>query len=204
MVSRRIFTRSRYHSRRPIARLATICAIALTAGLCLLLPCRPLHLPQLDKVLPGLPHTAAAKDELAGRPHIIDGDTLRLGDRRDTQRIRLFGIDAPEHDQTCTDNGGHTWSCGIAATQALRNHIGAQEIRCQPRDTDHYGRVVAVCYAGQEDLNEWMVREGWAVAYRQYSRDYLPAEADAHTRHAGIWAGQFEQPSQWRRERRSR
>lgn len=203
MAYHRIFTRSRYAPRRPFVRLATVCAIVLTAVLGYFLPNRSPHLPPLDHALSAIT-THPAKDGLSGRARIVDGDTLRLGDDRTAARIRLFGIDAPEHDQTCRDSTGRNWSCGLAAAQALRNHIGTATVHCMRRDTDRYGRTVAVCYVGDADLNEWMVREGWAVAYRQYSSDYLPAEADAHTRHAGIWAGQFELPSEWRRARHNR
>ena len=73
---------------------------------------------------------------------------------------------------------------------------------CEPVDRDQYGRTVARCYARGEDLNRWMVGSGWAVAYRQFGRDYVGAEEQAHARHLGMWRGEFMLPSQWRRRER--
>jgi endonuclease YncB( thermonuclease family) len=133
---------------------------------------------------------------LTGTADVIDGDTLELGGTR----IRLYGIDAPEMHQRCYDENGTADSCGQIAAAMLRQRIGGGAVACDPRDTDRYGRTVAVCRAGGADLNEWMVENGWAVAYRHYSLDYVAAEDDARARHAGIWAGRFENPRAWRRE----
>jgi endonuclease YncB( thermonuclease family) len=65
---------------------------------------------------------------------------------------------------------------------------------------DRCGRIVAVCYLGSEDLNAWMVTQGWAVAYRHYSKDYVPQEEAAHAAKLGIWAGPFTMPWEWRQE----
>ena len=67
---------------------------------------------------------------------------------------------------------------------------------------DRYKRVVAICRLGHVDLNSWMVRQGWAIAYRQYSRDYLEEESNARSANVGIWAGRFIEPSKWRRGER--
>ena len=63
---------------------------------------------------------------------------------------------------------------------------------------DRYGRIVAVCYLGHQDLNQWMVKEGWALAFRSYSLDYVTAEDEARTAKRGIWRGDFEPPWEWR------
>ena len=94
-------------------------------------------------------------------PTVIDGDTIRDGGKR----IRLHGIDAPESAQTCKDEAGRTWSCGAAATDALRTFIGGSKIECRQIGTDRYGRIVAICYKDGIDINAWLVRNGWAVAY---------------------------------------
>ena len=86
----------------------------------------------------------------------------------------------------------------------LSDRIGRRQVvSCQQTDTDRYGRVVADCIVGRENLNRWMVREGWAVAYRQYSTAYIPAEDHARTGQRGIWQGRFDMPWDWRAERRS-
>jgi endonuclease YncB( thermonuclease family) len=131
-----------------------------------------------------------------GIPEIIDGDTIRIGGTP----IRLHGIDAPEAKQTCTV-GNKKWRCGWEATNALANIVGKHWVTCQKRDVDRYRRVVAVCRAGPIDLSAWMVSNGWAVAYRKYSMDYVRDEADAKVRRKGMWRGEFIIPRDWRRSR---
>ena len=133
----------------------------------------------------------------SGRPKIIDGDTIRIGNTR----IRLFGIDAPEAKQTCTV-GGKQWPCGREATKALTKFIGDSAVNCNQRDLDHYGRIVAVCRIGSIDLNWWMVSNGWAVAYRRYSSDYVRREGEAKIARKGIYRGEFVVPWEWRRVNR--
>lgn len=141
----------------------------------------------------------ALAEPIVGRASVIDGDTL---DVRST-RIRLHGIDAPESGQLCKDGAGKDYRCGQAAALALADHIGMRLVTCDPKDTDRYGRVVAVCRIGVEDLNAWMAREGHAIAYRRYTEDYVNAELTAKALRQGIWAGTFQDPSEWRRARRA-
>ncbi|KQO65811.1 hypothetical protein ASF20_21455 [Methylobacterium sp. Leaf88] len=133
----------------------------------------------------------ALADPIVGRPSVIDGDTLEV---RGT-RIRLHGIDAPESAQVCKDAAGKDYRCGQTAALALSDYIGKRLVTCDPRDTDRYGRVVAVCQAEAEDLNAWMVRQGHAIAYRRYAEDYANAELTAKALRWGIWAGTFQEPS---------
>ncbi|KQO66055.1 nuclease [Methylobacterium sp. Leaf87] len=143
--------------------------------------------------------TPALADPIVGRASVTDGDTVVI---RET-RIRLHGIDAPESAQTCKDATGKDYRCGQAAALALADHIGKRVVTCEPRDTDRYGRVVAVCRAESKDLNAWMVREGHAIAYRRYSEEYVNSELTAKSLRHGIWAGTFQDPSDWRREKRA-
>jgi endonuclease YncB( thermonuclease family) len=142
---------------------------------------------------------AGAAETLVGPATVIDGDTLEIRG----QRIRLHGIDAPESAQTCTDPAGRSWRCGQRAALALSERIGRATVTCEPKDRDRYGRIVAVCSSAGRDLNAWMVENGWALAYRDYSRDYVDAEAAARVTRAGIWSGSFDAPWDWRRGRRS-
>jgi endonuclease YncB( thermonuclease family) len=142
---------------------------------------------------------ALAAEPISGRASVTDGDTLVI---RNT-RIRLHGIDAPESAQVCQDAAGKDYRCGQKAALALADKIGEATVSCEPRDTDRYGRTVAVCRKGSEDLNAWMVAQGYAPAYRRYSQDYVQAEGEARTRKRGIWAGTFDPPSDWRRAKRA-
>ena len=134
---------------------------------------------------------------LTGRVRVVDGDSLALAG----ERIRLHGIDAPESAQTCRASGAR-WRCGERATRGLREHIGGRTVTCEERDVDRYGRIVAVCRAGGEDLNAWMVERGFALAYRRYSRAYVDEEAAARSARRGLWRGDFVAPWDWRQGER--
>lgn len=141
---------------------------------------------------------APAQDRIIGVASVIDGDTIEIHG----QRIRLYGIDAPESSQLCARRSGEPWRCGQQASFALADRIGRATISCQPRDQDRYGRVVAVCFKGGEDLNRWMVLNGWAVAYRRYSVDYVADEEAARRTQTNIWSGSFIMPEDWRVQQR--
>ncbi len=130
--------------------------------------------------------------QLSGKARVLDGDTLELAGAR----VRLWGIDAPETRQRCRANG-QWWSCGGLATAALRSR--SSNVRCERRGKDAYGRVLGVCFERGEDINGWLVSEGWAVAYRRYARDYMAHEARAKTQRKGIHRGEFVNPWDWRR-----
>ena len=134
---------------------------------------------------------------VSGAARVVDGDTLEV---RGT-RVRLHGIDAPESKQRCRA-GGRTWSCGREATRALIQRIGARPVACEARDRDRYGRVVAVCRVGGADVNAWMAAQGWAFAYRKYSRDYIGEETAARAAKRGVWRGEVVAPWDWRRGER--
>ena len=135
--------------------------------------------------------------DIEGPARVIDGDTIEVAG----QRIRLHGIDAPEAKQTCKAEG-LTWRCGERATLALFGKIGRSQVRCKELYRDRYKRVVAICYAGSDDLGRWMVREGWALAYRRYSRDYVFDERLAREGRLNMWRGSFVPPWEWRRGKR--
>ena len=132
---------------------------------------------------------------LVGKASVIDGDTLEVRG----QRIRLHGIDAPESGQVCQDETGRDYRCGQAAATALSDKIGRRKVSCVPNATDRYGRIIAVCVAGKENLNRWLVEEGWAIAYRRFSSEWVPQEMGAQAAGRGLWAGRFVEPEAWRR-----
>jgi hypothetical protein len=114
----------------------------------------------------------------------------------------LYGIDAPEAGQTCNLEG-RPWRCGQASANALAERIGRRTVTCDPRDRDHYGRLVAGCSVAGASISAWMVREGWAVAYRRYSQDFVADEAVARAAKRGIWCSAFLVPWEWRAQRRA-
>ena len=142
-------------------------------------------------------NSGAIAETITGRASVIDGDTLEIHG----QRIRLFGIDAPESGQSCVI-GGKAWRCGHRASFALADRIDSRTISCEQKDRDRYNRIVAVCHSGNEDLNGWMVSKGWAMAYRQYSPNYISHEDNALRSKVGIWQGDFVAPWDWRRGKR--
>lgn len=142
---------------------------------------------------------AAAPALVAGSARVVDGDTFSVG----AERVRLWGIDAPEGRQVCQNAQGQGYACGDVARDQLVSLIGGRVVRCEVRDRDPYGRAVARCLAGSTDLGEAMVRAGWAVNYVQFSSGaYATAEAEARRDRRGLWAGRFAAPSTWRAEAR--
>lgn len=154
--------------------------------------------------LSALPLTSGARitvsetgDVLVGPPKIIDGDTLVIAN----EKIRLFGVDAPETKQSCQDSKGHPYDCGVAATEALREKVGTGSLQCQVKAKDLYSRNVSSCsLPGTGDIGDWLVKNGHAVAYRQYSQEYVKDEDEAKSAHRGIWQGNFEIPADWRKD----
>jgi len=144
--------------------------------------------------------SSSAATELVGRATVTDGDTLTVA----KQRIRLWGIDAPESAQQCTTKDGRSWPCGRRAAAALDSYVLDKTVRCQPKDTDHYGRVVAECFVQGQSVNRWMVSSGWAVAYRQYATAFIADEADARQHRRNLWQGAFQMPADYRRSKRDR
>lgn len=125
----------------------------------------------------------ATAETVSGPATVIDGDTLEIGDRR----IRLFGIDAPEAQQTC-NRRGETWACGEESADQLRALVGPKQVVCTGDETDRHGRLVAVCSVGYLELNKTMVAEGWATAFRKYRTAYAADEIRAGSGRRGLWA----------------
>lgn len=139
--------------------------------------------------------TGAMAEQLVGRASVIDGDTIEIRG----ERVRLFGIDAPESGQICTDAQEQPYRCGQKAAFALDEMVRGMTVHCDDRGQDRYHRMIGVCRVNEVDLAGAMVRSGMALAYRRYSSDYVSAESAAQRDRAGMWQGAFEAPWDWRR-----
>jgi endonuclease YncB( thermonuclease family) len=137
---------------------------------------------------------ARAQQTVWGMATAKDGDSLMVGETE----VRLFGVDAPEFDQTCTRNK-QAWSCGAAAAEQLMFLVTGKDVECVSMGIDDHKRTLGRCTVRGTDVNEAMVASGYAVAYRRYSSDYVAAEEAAKAAKLGLWAGSFEAPEQYRR-----
>ena len=142
---------------------------------------------------------AMAGPALAAETVVTDGDTLRL----DRTVFRLDGVDAPEIDQTCLDERGGVWPCGVTVRDRLRAYIGNRAVRCEDKGPDpiHKNRRLGICSIEGEaaTLNQWVVREGWAIRFDSSANSRFAAEAaDARENRRGLWSGCFAEPRELR------
>ena len=127
---------------------------------------------------------------------VTDGDTIRIGD----ERIRFSGIDAPEIKQTCIYQEIE-FKCGEFSKNLLIEKISNQEVSCIRESTDQYGRTLAECFVGKESLSSYLVREGYAFAYRKYSDKFIPDEEYAQSKGNGMWSMDFMFPWDFRKSK---
>lgn len=135
---------------------------------------------------------------IIGTASVIDADTLDIR----SERIRLVGVDAPESGQKCKDANGALVRCGSIAANALDAWINRNPVTCVSEGKDRYQRVLGKCSVRGASVQDWLVRNGHAVAYREYSTEFVPAELAAREAKAGIWAGEFVMPWDWRKGQR--
>ena len=132
-----------------------------------------------------------------GKAKIIDGDTIHIG----INKIRLHGIDAPEIDQACTIKD-KKWHCGLESALALKKLVLDNNINCVVSDIDKYQRYIAECFINNQNINKIMVRNGWAIAYRYYSLDFVEDEKLAKKDKIGLWKGEFQEPYLYRKSKK--
>ena len=142
--------------------------------------------------------TSFAEKIIKGKAKIIDGDTIHI----EKNKIRLHGIDAPEIDQTCTIKNKE-WNCGIESSVELKKLILDNNISCVVNDIDKYNRYIAECFINNNNINKHMVRNGWAIAYRYYSLDFVEDEKLAEKDKIGLWQGKFQEPYLYRKSKQN-
>ena len=126
---------------------------------------------------------------------ITDGDTIRING----EKIRFSGIDTPELRQTCLKQGIQI-PCGIAAKQILIDKIADNKIVCIREGKDQYKRTLAECFVNNESLSSYLVKSGYAFAYRRYSKKFITDEDFARTNKIGMWSMEFDYPWDWRKK----
>jgi len=126
---------------------------------------------------------------------VTDGDTIRIGE----ERIRFSGIDAPEMKQTCIYQEIE-FNCGEFSKNLLIEKIADQEVSCIRESKDQYGRTLAECFVGKDSLSSYLVREGYAFAYRKYSDKFIADEEYAQSKGNGMWSMEFLFPWDYRKK----
>ena len=126
--------------------------------------------------------------------NVIDGDTIHLNG----EKIRFSGIDTPELKQTCIKDKAKIF-CGITAREMLINTIGNNIVKCIREGKDRYKRTLAECYVNEISLSSYLVRNGYAFAYRKYSKKFISDEDYAKTNKLGMWSMKFDYPWDYRK-----
>ena len=126
---------------------------------------------------------------------IVDGDTIHLNG----EKIRFSGIDTPEIKQKCTKNN-EVIMCGIQAKELLINKIKNNKINCVREGKDQYKRTLAECFVNDLSLSSYLVKSGYAFAYRKYSNKFIKDEDFAKSNQLGMWSMNFEYPWDWRKK----
>ena len=128
---------------------------------------------------------------------IVDGDTIHLNG----EKIRFSGIDTPELKQTCVKDN-KKFLCGIKAKEILINKIGNNKVSCVKEEKDQFKRTLAECFVNNDSLSSFLVRKGYAFAYRKYSKKFISDEEFAKTNQFGMWSMQFDYPWDYRKSKK--
>ena len=120
-------------------------------------------------------------DVKSNKIKVVDGDTIHLNG----EKIRFSGIDTPEIKQVCNKNN-EVIKCGIRAKELLINKIGKNKVKCVNFGVDRYKRILAECFVNNQSLSKYLVREGYAFAYRKYSTKFIEDENFAKKNKKGM------------------
>ena len=129
---------------------------------------------------------------------VIDGDTIHLNG----EKIRFTGIDTPELKQTCIKEGVID-ECGVTAKKILIDKIANNNVECISEGKDQYKRTLAECFVNNESLSSYLVRSGYAFAYRRYSKKFIPDEDYARINTIGMWSMKFDYPWDYRKSKKN-
>ena len=129
---------------------------------------------------------------------IVDGDTIHLNG----EKIRFVGIDTPELKQICIKEGIQD-SCGVTAKQILIDKIGNNKVECISEGKDQYKRTLAECFVNNKSLSSYLVRSGYAFAYRRYSKKFIQDEDYARINILGMWSMDFDYPWDYRKSKKN-
>ena len=140
---------------------------------------------------------------ISGIAKVTDGDTIRI----EGKKIRFYGIDAPEKKQQCKKpwltisfiSFSKDYPCGQISTDKLKKKINNKSLICKWTNKDRYKRYIAECFKDKTNINAWMVRNGYAVAYRKYSRKFVSQEIFAKKEKLCLWSGTFMMPWDYRK-----
>ena len=127
---------------------------------------------------------------------IVDGDTIYIN----KIKYRFHGIDAPEMKQICIDENNKNIKCGVLSKQKLVAKINHQKVNCKHISVDRYKRVVAECFVNSESLSRYLVKNGYAFAYRRYSDQFVQDEEYAKLNQLGLWKMKFDFPWDYRKK----
>ncbi len=126
--------------------------------------------------------------------NVIDGDTIKINNIK----YRFSGIDTPEINQTCKKDEEIIY-CGIIAKNKLIEKIGSHIPNCIAESTDRYKRIIAECFVNNKSLSKYLVRNGYAFAYRKYSKKFILDEDFAKKNKLGLWQMEFQYPWEYRK-----
>ncbi len=137
-------------------------------------------------------------NKFSGKTFVIDGDSLKVGGKE----VRLFGLDAPEYNQTCFDIKEKEYPCGQVSRQFLIKLAGGKQVECVYAEKDKYHRYLAKCFVEKTSINEELVKNGMAVIYNftESSEKMNNLEEEARTKKIGIWQGAFQLPKEYRKQ----
>ena len=125
---------------------------------------------------------------------VVDGDTIILNG----EKIRFSGIDTPELKQICLQDDQEI-GCGMFAKMLLVKKIGNNTPECISEGKDVYKRTLAECFVNGKSLSKFLVRSGYAFAYRKYSTKFIEDEDFAKANKLGMWAMTFQYPWDFRK-----